>query len=247
MEPTHIFILDAEEAFFSEKIIDFMKRRLPQSYIAYAESCKNSGRQAERVLAYSLLSYGLEKIFCELEMPALEISKNGKPGFSNTNELCFSVSHSHGVIAVALSRGENISLGVDVQKVETVEPEKFSRICDRFTKGIDSDTCRTFLGVDDLKNGKAGIVLHTLCLRENNNSYELYPSEKGFVQTNEPYPAELWTSAEAVLKMEGGGFSSLERLKSISSRASIYSLSLKINEESYSLSLAKSKENFERT
>ena len=89
---------------------------------------KNSESVADSLTALLLLSKLLGKIGTDVDSLVLCRDKNGRPYFENSS-LDFSVTHSHGVVAVALSDSGRV--GIDVES-SNMTPERAEKLAERY-------------------------------------------------------------------------------------------------------------------
>lgn len=102
MPPIFVFVAEVGGLEREEKLPSFLKKELKRiSKPSVAE---------EKLCAYSLLKQGAEKALgLDIDLRKCRKTKNGKPFHK---DICFSISHSHGLCAVALSKKE---VGVDIE------------------------------------------------------------------------------------------------------------------------------------
>lgn len=173
-------------------------------------------REKESITARALLSDFYKKIF-GCAHPEIKKSELGKPYFDFPNSHPFSISHSKGAVAVAVS-DEACNIGIDVQK--EVGKEKATRIFARFP----FVKKRSFKEEPDIRIFKATLFDSTFLFEE------LKPApcrESDFTL--------LWTNTEAALKSDGGGFASAKKLDEIEKSCSIFSF----KEGEFYISIAK--------
>lgn len=78
-------------------------------------SCKSERQQGEHEAGLRLLNYGMSIL--NLPVPPIKADEHGKPFFSEKGFPCFSISHSSGVAACAISRSD---IGCDIEKITRV-------------------------------------------------------------------------------------------------------------------------------
>lgn len=165
------------------------------------------GREGESLAARELLFSVLER---EFSLPRCEILKDekGKPYFKNEDYPAFSISHTDGAVAVAISR-DFAAVGVDIQRF--CDRLSDTRLTDRFFGGLSfSDS-----GCRDVKLVADG---------------EACPAEDT--------PLTRFTLGEAIIKCDGRGFSASSEALILSKRMKKASFKLSLSGIEYSLSLA---------
>lgn len=75
----------------------------------------NNLRKKQSILAYSTLHFVLNKKY-GINNPVIVRDKNGKPYIKQN--VCFSVSHSNNLVALAFSENE---IGIDVEKIRPIK------------------------------------------------------------------------------------------------------------------------------
>ena len=156
----------------------------------YVENTKNEKIKSERIASYSTLLISLKELF-SIENPEIERNENGKP-YLKGSEIYFSISHSDGLAAVALSDSREI--GIDLQC--SFDKDKEEKIDKRFLKDIkfknDNIDIKYFLLLDGtLKYYSPEISL------ENDFLFR-------------------WTFVEANIKCRGLNFSKLKEINELS-------------------------------
>lgn len=166
---------------------------LPIEISEYIEGTKNASVKAERLLAYTTLLCGL-KIFFDIEDPIIKRTKDGKP-FIENSKVYFNISHSDGAVAVCLcDEGE---VGVDIQS--EISEERAERLNKRFFTdlNIKKDDIQAEYYFLRLSEGEA--VLEGIDLSES--------VDDGFTVK--------WAYAEALMKLQGGGFADAHAIREI--------------------------------
>ncbi len=177
---------------------------LPENIFDYINNTKNWKTRQERFLAYTSLFCSL-KVFYGTNNFSIEKTDKGKPYLKTKNthqknedhKIFISISHSDGISAVTLSdEGE---VGVDIQS--EIDEDKAARLSSRFMSEV--TVKQTALHVD---------------------YYFCYVSEeKAILEKKELFPiknkkenfSEKWSYSESLMKLCGGGFSDLKKLKNI--------------------------------
>jgi phosphopantetheinyl transferase len=165
------------------------------------------GREGESLAARELLFSALER---EFSLPRCEILKDekGKPYFKNEDYPAFSISHTDGAVAVAISRDFD-ALGVDIQRF--CDKLSDTRLTDRFFGGL------SFSGSEcqDIK---------------------LVADGEFFTAIDSPITR--FTLGEAIIKCDGRGFSASSEAPILSKQMKKASFNLSLSGIEYSLSLA---------
>ena len=177
----------------------------------------------ERLYAYSLLIKKLGDFGLSAQMidDKLFFDEKGKP-FVKDFGLEFSVSHTDGMVAVAVS--SDGAIGIDIEKTDKEKKEKISKIINRFCRGIilaQKIGCLEISAYSD-NNGK---------ITETNT-----PRTLNFDESNADFVK--WTQLEAALKCHGGGFEALCEIKDTFSSYSTESALIAHCGEIYAISVA---------
>lgn len=173
-------------------------------YVALFLPSEGMSREKESLTARALLSDFYINIFGS-EPPKIKKSELGKPYFDFPSSPPFSISHSDGAVAVAIS-DENADVGIDVQS--EIEAEKACRISHRFPFVKE----RFFEKI-------ANVCVFKAALNRDGFSFEelsVSPCQKNEFTL-------WWTSTEAVLKADGGGFTSSKKLDELEKICSVFS------------------------
>ncbi len=114
------------------KLEEVARRAFPSrendSYIGEISERKNQASAKESLAALSLLSELLKNLAAETEKLVLRRDENGKPFFEG-GEFDFSVSHSKGIVAVALS--DTGAVGIDVEASKMTD-DRAKRLFERY-------------------------------------------------------------------------------------------------------------------
>ena len=173
--------------------LPLLRKELFMIYVALFIQNDSVSHSEESIIARALLSDLYKKVFGE-KIPEIKKCKLGKPYFDFQDAPPFSISHSDGAVAVALSN-EKGEVGIDIQS--KIDEEKRARISRRFPFVKE----RVFKELSDVCFFKA-------TLNSGNFSFEEFsesPCQKSDFTL-------YWTSTEAILKAEGGGFTSAKKL-----------------------------------
>ncbi len=156
-----------------DKLFENTRKAFPsilnQDYLDDIFSRKNKGSIGESLAALLLLADVIKKARLDSSVFIFKRNKNGKPYFDNLN-LYFSVSHSRGYVAVAMSDVSEI--GVDIETSD-VSLDKAQRLAKRFFNNYELDEFEAdpenFLRIWTKKEAYCkmlGITLSELILRD---------------------------------------------------------------------------------
>lgn len=155
------------------------------------------------------------------KMPTIEKTALGKPYFAPENGKSFSLSHSHGAMAVVLC-DDGADVGIDIEA--EIDDEKFGRISTRFPF---------------VKKRSSPRIGGEIAL------YKVTPTEDGFAfdaivkaPVEESFGTFFWTETEALLKADGDGFAGSKRLDELERTHEISSYTF----DEFYLSIAKQTE-----
>ena len=179
-----------------------------------AEELAAATNEGEKI-SRTALAFGYRHLYGG-ELPEIILNDSGKPSFSS-GAPAFSISHSGGLVALALSDTAS-ALGVDIERHrEIIQREKIEK--------------RLLAGLDTPKwdGGEAEIIFLGLN-REKRETEPTRAKKMGFF--------ERWTLLESLLKCDGGGFSAVGRAEAllVSHSAQVYNIVYR--GEEYSLSIA---------
>jgi phosphopantetheinyl transferase len=178
------------------------------------ENCeyKNAVCLAEHLLSYSALLYGLKKIF-NLENPNFGKNEFGKPylvfpeNSTESKKIYFNISHSNGMVAVAISNEGEI--GIDVQKKVCESLKENQASCDGLNDDLQEKENRLsrlekrFL--DGISKPKESAKVEYLLYTIDGGVKKLIKIDLKQI-TNIGF-TEKWTLMESAIKLEGKGFS----------------------------------------
>lgn len=105
-----------------------------QEYIDRVAERNNDISAAESLTALILLSRSIQKIGMDTENLALCRDSNGRPFFEDST-IDFSISHSHGAVAVAIS--DSCRVGIDVEAAD-MSPERVKKLADRYLSATEA-------------------------------------------------------------------------------------------------------------
>ncbi len=180
----------------------------------------------ERVYAYGLLVKILGDFGLSAKMldDKFLFDEKGKP-FVKDSELEFSLSHTDGMAAVAVSTDG--AVGVDIEKADKEKKEKISKIINRFCSGVTLAQNMECLEISAYTGNNGSIT-------ESDT-----PKTQIFDESNADFVK--WTQLEAALKCHGSGFEALCELKSTFDSYSTKSALIAHCGEIYAISVTKKK------
>jgi len=128
---------------------------LPQSWQSYLETDRPPWRKERSQRGYALLAAALRQLQPERALPELMLSSAGKPGFAGDCGWHFSLSHTDGLTALALS---NSPVGIDSEKLRAAP----QRLCKRFQSASEEAFWRDWTSREALGklrgDGVAGLI-----------------------------------------------------------------------------------------
>ena len=223
----------------------FFCEALKSSLFAVDTKIKNEKRRAESILARLLLKE-MYKEFSPLALPMISIGENGKPYFTYSGEnfvengeephtrvennedarIFFNISHDSSLIAVAMS--DSAEVGIDIQSIgenmcsrEKIEQRLFFALRESdfyFSRaGADED-------LGDVKIKRYRIEKDSeQCLIKPDVQISLFSSDEVDLADADMEFLFSWTNLEALMKMSGEGFSAVNKITQLLSRAKISS------------------------
>ena len=105
-----------------------------QEYIDRVAERKNDTSAAESLTALILLSRLMQKLGVDTDDLTLCRNSDGRPYFENS-AIDFSISHSHGAVAVAIS--DSCRVGIDVE-TKDISPERVKKLADRYLSAAEA-------------------------------------------------------------------------------------------------------------
>ena len=155
----------------------------------------------ERILTAFLILESLPTLpfFAAKSVPSsLKKSIHGKPYFENSS-IKINIAHNEDFVLVAYD--ENAEIGVDLEG--EIEPQKVEKLSERFAS------------ISSLKTAKLEEKISAFIMKENGK----FESIK-FSTADENFTTK-WTTAEAIMKCDGRGFSTLPELEKIKEKMKI--------------------------
>ena len=178
-----------ESGFFSEDLADRL--------------CRGNGKATkERVGAYALLSFAMEKYFgvriCDC---SVNIGAEGKPCFAEREDLKFNLSHSGGFAALVIN-DEGREVGIDLEP--PVDDARSDRLAVRMAE---------ILPTENDVNEQLDIPIILVEMDATGGCRE---REKTYGATfNDMCFESRWTLLEAVMKCDGRGFSVVKNISEL--------------------------------
>ncbi len=205
------------------KVYDVFEKKIFENMLLSDElkekiiNTKSEQLQTERKAAYSLLTFALsENGFKNF---SIQYNDNGKP-YIKDEKFAISISHNNSVTAVALS-DEYESIGIDIELITEKNEMSSDRFLNRYMKDVVFLKEIKFIEAEEIKYfGKEKLLLQ-------NKDDGVFTSIK------------KWCVTEAVLKCEGGGFSSLPIVTDLFKQISVQSEIISLGDDKYMLAIAK--------
>ena len=209
------------------------------------EKTSNEKLKRDRLITYLFLEEKIEKIkkeFCAVSKKRffsddfkleIDFEENGKP-FIKGIDCEISVSHTEGAALVAISLLRFAKIGADAEKIT----EKSTFSAQRFIQRRLADAEISLLSFKDMES--AGITFEGYGI----SAGEFEPLKSDFFafsDDNSVSDVEKWCALEALLKLDGGGFSSLSKIEKLKTENDCYIGKFKLGEELYAFSLAASR------
>ena len=192
------------------------------------EKTKHPKQKLQRRAAYALLEWMYKDMDSTEQMPEIIYTPQGKPSFFENNSFHFTISHSDGVVAVAISDGE---VGIDVQS-SSIDDGAKQRVGARFGDVLRA-TCErgvkeplATISFFEIKNGAIGLKTE---------SQAVIKLTKKEADTD--FSAS-WTLLEAALKLDGGGFSSIGSISKIINSAEFLTVKFNAHGKQFALTVA---------
>ncbi|MBQ7363117.1 MAG: hypothetical protein IJW48_01560 [Clostridia bacterium] len=198
--------------------------------------------KSERISAYLALKYSYEKLFLHT-FPTITKDEKERPCFTRPNEFVsdFSISHTSGISVIAFLSGEG-RVGVDAEL--EYSSEKLDGISNKFFKKANFDLQRRELCVEimiaELYNDSVKFIDTLPIVTNKIDSTILFSSsdtELSYVRLGDFDFFDRWTSLEALLKADGGGFSSLSLINELLPESLSLGLRMSVGNDVYRISL----------
>jgi len=192
------------------KIWDILFEKLPENIKEYVNNTSHIRLKTTRIYTYSLLFEALKKYF-SVELPCILRGEGGKPFLKDeggSRNIKISLSHSDGFASVFVS-DEGREVGIDIQKIGA--SDRIDNIARRFLKAVKPS--RPLSGVEIFY---AELTEEGFVFREKSDGFSLCSVAPVFGRNITSDAYLRWNYAEALVKAEGGGLSSLPHLSSLS-------------------------------
>ena len=191
---------------------------IPKDVISYIENSKNDEVRLERFTAYSTLFFALFELYGKKDLTLCR-TDSGKPYLienGNASKIQISISHSDGLVAVAIS--DEGDIGVDIQS--EIDKSRAERLEKRFFTDI------------NIKEEIFPHKLFMLSFTEENVKLEEFKNVEAKL---DGFTAK-WAYCESIMKCDGGGFGSLDKIPNLQEKTK--TIIYKINPNSKELILA---------
>lgn len=185
-----------------------------EDYISTSGKANRDERMITAILILESLS-NLPFFTSESAPGSLKKGPHGKPYFDGIN-IKMNIAHNEDFVLVAYD--ENAEIGVDIEN--EIPPEKAEKLAKRFE------------GVSSLKTKKNKEKISAYEMREDCifTPIKLSVADESF--------AAKWTAAEAIMKCDGGGFSTLPELENLTESIKVCTCVFKSDEKKIYVSLA---------
>ena len=193
---------------------------IPKDVLDYIKNGKSEEIKTERLAAYSTLFFALFSLYGNKNF-AICRKDSGKPYLTENGEISairISISHTDGAVAVALS--DEYEVGVDVQS--EIDESRAERLEKRFFNSINTT--------------EESIPPELLNLRFGDNEMSLEPIKSTNIKVSDF--TKKWAYCESLLKCDGGGFGSLEKISDIQKQTNVSIYTVEINEKPYAVATA---------
>ena len=217
---TELFFVDLKKSDFTNYDEENFNENFPESLAEKIKKTKNEKLRKDRIAVYTVLIDILskkeekKKVFSNFAF-----TEKGKPYLKNS-DVYFSVSHTDGLGVIAIS---NTAVGVDVEKIIEEKRETVEKICDKF------NLPKHDFEVDTIKN-----VNYCLVYPEKNETNQILTEN---INANEVrFSFFRWTNFEARLKLNGNGFSEIQ--KTLNGNAFVKSYLFSIEDSDFAVSVA---------
>ena len=207
------------------------------------EKTTDEKTKRDRIITYLFLEEKIEEMKMELCRASgkrffsdrfkleIDFTEKGKP-FIKGIDCGISVSHTDGGALVAISLVKFFRIGVDIEK----KCEKSAATAEGFIKR------RLALGdLPILSFEKTGDFISLESYKFTGGVFEKIPEKYIILNQSSICAIEKWCALEALLKLDGGGFSSLSHLENLKTENDCYSASLKNGDDTYAISVATEK------
>lgn len=197
------------------------KEKMAELIFSLEDYISTSGKanRDERMLTAILILESLSNLpfFTSESAPrSLKKDPRGKPCFDDKS-IKMNIAHNEDFVLVAYD--ENAEIGVDLEN--EISPEKAEKLAKRFE------------GIFSLKTKKT---------KEKISAYEMKEdcifTPITLIAADESFTAK-WTAAEAIMKCDGGGFSTLPKLENLAKCIKVCTYVFKSDEKKIYVSLAK--------
>ena len=197
------------------------KEKMAELIFSLEDYISTSGKanRDERMLTAILILESLSNLpfFTSESAPrSLKKGPHGKPCFDDKN-IKMNIAHNEDFVLVAYD--ENAEIGVDIEN--EIPPKKAEKLAERFE------------GISSLKTKKIKEKISAFEMRENGVFAPIKLSA-----ADENFTAK-WTAAEAIMKCDGGGFSALPKLETLTESIKVCTCVFKSDEKKIYVSLAK--------
>ena len=217
-----------------EKEIERMSSQLSEQFLDRFKYSENIKKKYESCSAYYLLSKVLMRDFPKLYESfgkyKIKIDLNGKPHFEPC-KVHFSVSHTYGAVAVAVS--EEGEIGVDIEKIKDEKSAVMKLLMYRFTGDMYGEMCEKYALFDRESFFEYSIEDIT----ENARKAEKSTVPDEINECDRYYIA--WCALESILKCSGLGFAGINQLGDLTEKTEVKGTVAELNDGKYAISFAR--------
>lgn len=226
-----IYIIVADTEYFEALMEEVIKRDchdlwqplslIPNEIFSYKKNGKSEKNKSERFAAYSTLFFALFTLY-EKKNLKLCRTESGKPYLEENDKaskIKISISHTDGAVAVALS--DEYEIGVDIQSV--IDENRVERLEKRFFQSI------------NIK--EENIHQKILYLNPYRESDIIFEEIEEVEKKISPFTRK-WAYCESLMKCDGGGFASIEKISSIQKEITASTKVIEINKTPFVIATA---------
>jgi len=195
-----------------------LKQKELGDILNYVSNTKSDKVRLERITAYSTLFYALFDLYGKRDLTLVR-TELGKPYLLENNErsnINVSISHTNGLVAVALS--DEYEIGVDIER--EIDADRAERLEKRFFGNI---------------NIKEENINEKIFLLNFNGNTVIFEN----IESNEADTMDFtskWVYGESLLKCDGCGFLGLDKISEIQENTKTSIRKIKVNKKQFFIS-----------
>ncbi len=223
----------------NELLLSGLLNTLTDELCERVDGVKSNALRTDRIIAYSMLLSALKNAGKNPQECEILFTKEGKP-YLKSQDIGFSISHTRGLVCVALFEGD---IGVDAQAIDEISCERAKALSTRFFSDVHMDALDIPDFTDETNTSSLGVKIDLI-----STTYHL--TDAGVQATYDKVkcvsgidgPLRKWCECEALLKLDGRGFSALGDISKIAEGSLVFSTCVKSDKASLvHISLAISK------